>query len=278
MFAVSGIPSEPAHVNRLVVPLFGVPKRHCCRVSAADKRCRVYPLDPCPDAVALYSGCTPGKRRAWFLPDNRHTASIVGLHGGWRHARTKMFTRTCGSEYAVPGPKLPTIVKAGYLNCKISLYIPNSLRCLKCQMFGHSQTSCRGQLTCSRCSFVGHSSRLQFGVEMRQLFTTSFFRLKTVSQMEKLKKEIQVGKTNRNVSYLEARNLNVSQLSQTDAQVTKPSVATSTTQTDENITKIKFSTLQLIQPLLSVPPPNASPSVSLHRLPLRQTSCLPYLQ
>ncbi|GFY05493.1 retrovirus-related Pol polyprotein from transposon 17.6 [Trichonephila clavipes] len=42
------------------------PKRHCCRVSAADKECRVDPLDPRPDAVALYSGCTLGKRRAWF--------------------------------------------------------------------------------------------------------------------------------------------------------------------------------------------------------------------
>ncbi|GFW23309.1 uncharacterized protein TNCV_3804081 [Trichonephila clavipes] len=79
------------------------PKRHCYRVSAADKGCRVYPLDPCPDAVALYSGCTPGKRRAWFLPDDRHTASLVGLRGGWRHARMKVFARTYGSEYAVPG-------------------------------------------------------------------------------------------------------------------------------------------------------------------------------
>ncbi|GFU09437.1 putative RNA-directed DNA polymerase from transposon X-element [Trichonephila clavipes] len=35
------------------------PKRHCYRVSAAGKGCRVYPLDPRPDAVALYSGCTP---------------------------------------------------------------------------------------------------------------------------------------------------------------------------------------------------------------------------
>ncbi|GFW98610.1 uncharacterized protein TNCV_2757891 [Trichonephila clavipes] len=37
------------------------------RVSAADERWRVYLLDPRPDAVALYSGCTSGKRRAWFL-------------------------------------------------------------------------------------------------------------------------------------------------------------------------------------------------------------------
>ncbi|GFX98428.1 uncharacterized protein TNCV_4001971 [Trichonephila clavipes] len=79
------------------------PKRHCCRVSAADKGCRVYPLDPRPDSVVLYSGCTPGKRRAWYLPDDRYTASLVGLRGGWRHARTKMFMRTYGSEYAVPG-------------------------------------------------------------------------------------------------------------------------------------------------------------------------------
>ncbi|GFW16711.1 uncharacterized protein TNCV_1639471 [Trichonephila clavipes] len=37
------------------------PKRHCCRISAADKGCRFYPLHPRPDAVALYSGCTPGR-------------------------------------------------------------------------------------------------------------------------------------------------------------------------------------------------------------------------
>ncbi|GFV30212.1 uncharacterized protein TNCV_96891 [Trichonephila clavipes] len=55
-------------------------QRHCCRVSAADKGWQVNPLDPRPDAVALYSGCTSGKHRAWFLPDNRHTASLVELH------------------------------------------------------------------------------------------------------------------------------------------------------------------------------------------------------
>ncbi|PRD22178.1 UNVERIFIED_CONTAM: hypothetical protein NCL1_49803 [Trichonephila clavipes] len=42
------------------------PKRHCYRVIAADKGCRVYSLDP-------YSGCTPGKRRVWCLPDDGHT-------------------------------------------------------------------------------------------------------------------------------------------------------------------------------------------------------------
>ncbi|GFW10539.1 uncharacterized protein TNCV_893341 [Trichonephila clavipes] len=55
-------------------------------------------------------------------------------------------------------PKLPTTIKAGYLNCKIRPYIPNPLRCFKFQRFGHSQTAFRGQLTCSRCASVGHAS------------------------------------------------------------------------------------------------------------------------
>ncbi|GFX50938.1 uncharacterized protein TNCV_2732891 [Trichonephila clavipes] len=55
-------------------------------------------------------------------------------------------------------PKLPTSIKAGYLNCKIRPYVPNPLRCFKCQRFGHSQTACRGKLTCSRCASVGHTS------------------------------------------------------------------------------------------------------------------------
>ncbi|GFV21954.1 RNA-directed DNA polymerase from mobile element jockey [Trichonephila clavipes] len=55
-------------------------------------------------------------------------------------------------------PTLPKTIKAGYLNCEIRPYIPNPLRCFKCQRFGHSQTACRGQLTCSRCASVGRAS------------------------------------------------------------------------------------------------------------------------
>ncbi|GFV38546.1 uncharacterized protein TNCV_748591, partial [Trichonephila clavipes] len=50
--------------------------------------------------------------------------------------------------------------------------------------------------------------------------------------------------------------------SQTYAQVAKPSIATSTTQTDENITKVKCPPLQILKPLVSVPHPNASPSIT----------------
>ncbi|GFX07490.1 uncharacterized protein TNCV_5092051 [Trichonephila clavipes] len=284
-------------------------KRHCCRDSAADKGCRVYPMDPHPDAVSLYSGCTPGKRCAWFLPDDRHTASLVGLCGGWRHARTKLYMRIYGSNAAVSGwkteichkrvrsgdmlietlsalqtksfllantfldspvtislhkslntsrgvisesdllstpeseilegfsnqdviqvrritikkdatviptkhliltfniPKLPPTIKAGYLNCKIFPYIPNPLRCFNCQRCGHSQTSCRGQLTCSRCASVGHAST-DCSLEPKCINCSQPHTADSkLCPKFKNEKQIQEIKTNKNVTYVEARKL-----------------------------------------------------------------------
>ncbi|XP_055941796.1 uncharacterized protein LOC129971847 [Argiope bruennichi] len=54
--------------------------------------------------------------------------------------------------------KLPSSIKAGYLNCKVRPYIPNPNRCYNCQRFGHSKTACRGTQTCSRCATAGHQA------------------------------------------------------------------------------------------------------------------------
>ncbi|GFX56554.1 uncharacterized protein TNCV_75001 [Trichonephila clavipes] len=78
----------------------------------------------------------------------------------------------------------------------------------------------------------------------------------------KTEKEIQVIKTNRNIPYVEARKLIAPQLSQSYAQVTKLSTTTTTTQIDENITKIVCPPLKLLQPLISVPKPTISSSVA----------------
>ncbi|GBN40494.1 hypothetical protein AVEN_275203-1 [Araneus ventricosus] len=55
-------------------------------------------------------------------------------------------------------PRLPEYIKAGYVRCSVRPYIPNPLRCFKCQRFGHSKTNCRGTLTCARCAAAGHES------------------------------------------------------------------------------------------------------------------------
>ncbi|GFS83492.1 uncharacterized protein TNCV_66381 [Trichonephila clavipes] len=148
-------------------------------------------------------------------------------------------------------PKLPSAIKAGYLNCKVRPYIPNPLRCFKCQRFGHLQTSCRGQLTCSRCASVGHDS------------TDCSLQPKCINCLQthpsdskicpkwKIEKQIQEIKTTKNISYPDACKLIVPQLSQTYAQAAKSSTLNNSTQTDENITKINCPPLKLLAPLSS---------------------------
>ncbi|GBM61180.1 hypothetical protein AVEN_178229-1 [Araneus ventricosus] len=55
-------------------------------------------------------------------------------------------------------PKLPQSIKAGYMNLAVKPYIPNPLRCFKCQRFGHSKLACRGTLACARCGEKNHDS------------------------------------------------------------------------------------------------------------------------
>ncbi|GFU36503.1 RNA-directed DNA polymerase from mobile element jockey [Trichonephila clavipes] len=158
-------------------------------------------------------------------------------------------------------PNLPTTIKAGYLNCKIRPYIPNPLRCFKCQRFGHSQISCRGQLTCSSCATVGHSST-DCTLEPKCINCSQPHSADSkLCSRWKTEKQIQEIKTNRNISYLEARKLIASPISQSYPQATKSSKVSATTQTDENITKIKCPPLKLLQQPSSFPKPNISPSI-----------------
>ncbi|GFY16063.1 uncharacterized protein TNCV_341121 [Trichonephila clavipes] len=163
-------------------------------------------------------------------------------------------------------PKLPCTIKAGYLNCKIRPYIPNPLRCFKCQRFGHSQTSCRGQLTCSRCATVGHSS------------TDCTLEPKCVNCMQshpsdsklcqkwKLEKQIQEIKTNKNISYFEARKLIVPQLTQTTTSSSMPEVSTSSSSAQTHLLPSTSAEIPTIQSksLLPIPIPTTTPNNNLN--------------
>ncbi|GFT76634.1 uncharacterized protein TNCV_3646441 [Trichonephila clavipes] len=158
-------------------------------------------------------------------------------------------------------PTLPQTIKAGYLNCKIRPYIPNPLRCFKCQRFGHSQTACRGQLTCSRCASVGHASSdctlEQKCVNCSQPYSAD----SKLCPKWKIEKEIQTIKTNRNISYIEARKFITPQPSQTYAQVAKSITVNNSSQTDETITNIVCPPLKLLQPLITISKPIMSSSI-----------------
>ncbi|GFX16013.1 uncharacterized protein TNCV_4702721 [Trichonephila clavipes] len=134
---------------------------------------------------------------------------------------------------------------------------------VQCQRFGHSQNSCRGQLTCSRCATVGHPSTNctlePKCINCSQLHTADF----KLCPKWKTEKQIQEIKTNKNISYFEARKLIVPQLTQTYAQVTKPSNISTTTLTDSNITNIICPPLQCLKPVSSKNPmPSTSSLVS----------------
>ncbi|GFT90255.1 uncharacterized protein TNCV_701741 [Trichonephila clavipes] len=80
-----------------------------------------------------------------------------------------------------------------------------------------SQTSCRGQLTCSRCASVGHSST-DCTLEPKCVnCTQSHPSDSKLCQKWKIEKQIQEIKINKNISYFEARRLIVPQLTQTQS-------------------------------------------------------------
>ncbi|GBN22876.1 hypothetical protein AVEN_178123-1 [Araneus ventricosus] len=163
--------------------------------------------------------------------------------------------------------KLPEHIKAGYMRLSVRTYIPNPLRCFKCQRFGHSKTSCRGTLTCARCAEVGHEStdctRTEKCVNCKGEHT-SFSRNCFAWKQEK---EIISTKIKNQISYQEARKLIKSRTptpGNSYVSAVKKSTAPSTqTNPDVSISSSKppDSIARASPPITNLPIPS-SPSVS----------------
>ena len=50
----------------------------------------------------------------------------------------------------------PQSINVGYLRVKVEAFVPNPLRCYKCQRYGHGQNTCKGQSVCHKCSKEDH--------------------------------------------------------------------------------------------------------------------------
>lgn len=56
-------------------------------------------------------------------------------------------------------PVLPSAIKVGYMRLKVDTYIPNPLRCFKCQEYGHHKDRCRKSARCAQCSGNDHNDQ-----------------------------------------------------------------------------------------------------------------------
>ena len=54
--------------------------------------------------------------------------------------------------FTFDSPVLQGIVGIGFILAKVDIYIRNSLRCYKCQVFGHHENKCGRQAICVNCS------------------------------------------------------------------------------------------------------------------------------
>jgi len=56
---------------------------------------------------------------------------------------------------------LPPSIKAGYLKIPVEAFIPNPLRCYKCQQFGHHKDQCKRQPICASCGETEHENKTE---------------------------------------------------------------------------------------------------------------------
>ena len=102
-------------------------------------------------------------------------------------------------------PDLPSDIKICFENITILPYVPNPLRCYKCQRFGHSKTHCRKKEVCAKCCQENHifenCPNEPFCVNCEGAHPASD---KNCPQWKK-EKEIQSYKTTNNCSFKEAR-------------------------------------------------------------------------
>lgn len=72
------------------------------------------------------------------------------------HAMTKLINgvRSSIGLYVITfkAHALPKYIKVGYLTIKVKTYIPNPMRCILCQKFGHTQKYCTDTKICKDCS------------------------------------------------------------------------------------------------------------------------------
>ena len=91
------------------------------------------------------AGCRVEEIVEELQPQGVTVAVIIHVMDGNSRRRTNTVVLT----FASPHP--PKHITAGYLRVPVKSYIPNPLRCFKCQKYGHSSKACKNAAICEKC-------------------------------------------------------------------------------------------------------------------------------
>lgn len=120
--------------------------------------------------------------------------------------RNDMIVKTNTYIVTFNKPFPPAKLMIGYQRLDVDLYIPNPIRCFKCQKFGHGSSTCKSTMICCTCGEEGHDLPCLKSPKCRNCGGPHTSSDKTCPTWMK-EKEIQKTKITKRVSYPEARKL-----------------------------------------------------------------------
>ena len=137
-------------------------------------------------------------------------------------------------------PNLPTVVKIGFMQVKVDVYIPNPLRCYHCQVFGHHENKCGRHAVCCNCGEPEHCAPSGVCDKPAKCVNCSGnhpANSKQCPQWEKEKKILKIKCVN-NLSFPDARKqYEQFYTGQTYASAVKPGTCNKSTQTENKTTQ-----------------------------------------
>ena len=101
---------------------------------------------------------------------------------------------------------LPKYIRVGYYRVAVSQFIPNPIRCYKCQKFGHTKFNCRKNEVCNKCGKEDHTDSEECTNEAKCVNCQGNHASndKTCPKWKE-EKEIQRIKAERGISYTDAK-------------------------------------------------------------------------
>lgn len=157
---------------------------------------------------------------------------------------------------------LPSDIKVGYLKVPVDAYIPNPMRCFKCQQFGHHRDNCRSSDTCSKCGEKDHSRENCANVPMCVNCKGRHDAGSRDCPVWKREKQIMEIKVKQNVSYPEAKRLLGAQTPSTPSGLTYAMAASPRNQTGSVVTVTMSTQTDITWPESQNEPSNFLPSTS----------------